>query len=697
MNQETGSSSTSVERNDSGTMSGADSSSDSHTKSLRSLSSSIVGALRLRRRFLIFPAVVLFLLALFTALGVSGSSTPLLSPNGGGEDSVIIGSPRSIRSDEWIVHTPFVISQVENDFPRYGDVGVGSHDMSILSDLPVLDWTSVFHPNLWAYYVLPINNAHAFDWWSVSAILLIGTYFFLLVLVRSLLWSILGAVFLYGSPFFHWWYTSMAFTSIGWLALASACLLTAVKISTWHRVVFALLGSYFIVCFALVIYPPWQIATAIAVAAITLGALWSRWREDLIPPRRIASTLAITGSAAIVPLLIFFVSRRPAFQAIAQTVYPGERVVAGGDLPWTQLFSGWFGLNYVTNGPGIRGVLFPNESEASSFLFLGIGLLVALPIVWRFLVPLGDRLRPVAIATVAVMVLFLTQMLVGLPSIVAKITLLSTVPERRTLVGLGFASLVLVVLVGSSLERLDLPRRARFFGGVALVGAMAVGVLGLSDNFRSVNAAVGTRLTVLAVFAALVPSALFFWRPRLAVALLAVFGLSISLSVNPLIRGLSQTRDSTLVNDIHKIESADEADGAWIGETYWIASLLTTAGVRNLSGVNLYPNVPAWEILDPDRNYEDVWNRYAQAIWSFDTESSSLSIRLVQMDMIEVRVNPCDPALDRFMVRHVVTPRKLTAACLLEPIQSVGPEGEQVFLYERLPVGVGPKDGWLVR
>jgi hypothetical protein len=194
-----------------------------------------------------------------------------------------------------------------------------------------------------------------------------------------------------------------------------------------------------------------------------------------------------------------------------------------------------------------------------------------------------------------------------------------------------------------------------------------------------------------------VPSALFFWRPRFAIAFLTVFGLSISLSVNPLIRGLSQTRNSTLVNDVREIESADGSDGAWIAETYFIASLLTTAGVRNLSGVNLYPNIPAWEILDPERKYENVWNRYAQAIWSFDTETSSSSIRLVQMDMIEVRINPCDPVLDRFMVRHIVTPRKLIATCLLEPSQSVGPEGEQVYLYERLPVGTGPSDGWSVR
>ena len=230
-----------------------------------------------RRRYLIFPAVVLIALLVFTALGISGSSSPLLAQNAGSSDTVIAGLPRTIRSDEWIVHTPLVISQVENGMPRYGDVGVGSHDMSVLSDLPVADWTRIFHPNHWAYGVLPIDNAYAFDWWSVAAILLLGTYAFLLAALGSLRWAIVGALLLYGSPFFHWWYTGSAFGSIGLMAFAGACLLLAVTSSGRRLVVFALLGSYFLACFALTIYPPFQIPAGIGVGIVTAGALWRRF------------------------------------------------------------------------------------------------------------------------------------------------------------------------------------------------------------------------------------------------------------------------------------------------------------------------------------------------------------------------------------------------------------------------------------
>jgi hypothetical protein len=581
--------------------------------------------------------------------------------------------------------------------PRYGDVGVGSHDMSVLSDLPVLSWTSVFHPNQWAYRILPIDNAFAFDWWSVAAILLIGTYVFLLVVVGSLRWSVVGALFLYGSPFFHWWYTSSVFTAIGWMAFASAFVLLAVTSVGRKRIVFALLAAYSLVCFALIIYPPWQIAAAIAVGVVCAGALWSRWREGAATVRSVIHTALIAGGTAAIPLTAFLVTRQPTMNAISNTVYPGARVVAGGELPWTQLFSSWFGLNYVTNGPELRGVLFPNESEASSFLFLGVALVVAVPFVWRFVVPLGDRLRGVIIASIAAMALFLTQMLVGLPSIVAKITLLSTVPERRALIGLGFVSMVLVVAVGSSLERLSVPTFARGLAGVAFVGAVTVGVAGLARDFQSATDAVGNKMILVALAVAVAAAGVYFWRPVASIAGLAAFGLLVSLSVNPLVDGMSQTRESSIVTTAKSIDSEQDGAGAWVGETYVIASLLTTAGVQNLSGVNLYPNVPAWELIDPDREYENAWNRYSQAVWAFDVSSKAPVVRLVQTDMVEVIINPCDPVLDKFNVRHLVTPRRMQGSCLSAPSEVVGPEGVPVFFYERSPIGIPSEEGWTVR
>jgi hypothetical protein len=342
-------------------------------------------------------------------------------------------------------------------------------------------------------------------------------------------------------------------------------------------------------------------------------------------------------------------------------------------------------------------VLFPNESEASSFLFLGVVLLLAVPLVWRFVAPAGVRLRGVLIASMVAMGLFLTQTLVGLPSIVAKVTFLSSVPERRTLIGLGFTSMVFVVALGASLERLVVPTLARRLAGIVVVAATAAGVMGLAQEFRSVTTAVGNKMIAVAVLVAVVTAALYFWRPLLSVCVLAAFGLLVSLPVNPLVNGLSQTRESAVVSRAKSINSEQNDAGAFLAETYAIASLLTTAGVQNLSGVNLYPNVPAWELIDPDHQYETAWNRYSQAVWSFDTASKAPVVRLVQEDTIEVTVNPCDPVLDKFNIRHIVTLRQMQVACLGAPVETSGPDGVAVYFYERTPVGTSSSEGWTVR
>lgn len=78
--------------------------------------------------------------------------------------------------------------------------------MAVLYDLPTRDWSMVFRPNLWGYAVLPLAQAFAFDWWTLSGVLLLGTYSLLIVTVWHARWSALGATALWASPFFHWWY-----------------------------------------------------------------------------------------------------------------------------------------------------------------------------------------------------------------------------------------------------------------------------------------------------------------------------------------------------------------------------------------------------------------------------------------------------------------------------------------------------------
>jgi len=174
---------------------------------------------------------------------------------------------------------------------------------------------------------------------------------------------------------------------------------------------------------------------------------------------------------------------------------------------------------------------------------------------------------------------------------------------------------------------------------------------------------------------------------------LVLFGLMVSLPVTPLVHGVSQVTDSELASEVRRLVAEGGPESTWVSESVTASGVLTAAGAANLSGINLYPNASAWQILDPSRSSESIWNRYAHTRWVFDGAVLEPRLSLVQNDVIAVRISPCAPELDRLNVRWIVTTRAIEGACL-RPMPSVrGPEGTPIRLYERLPGRSAPDGG----
>jgi len=632
------------------------------------------------------PCAIAVVVFFMTATGISGTSLPLLSKDGGGGDSVIVGTPRPVRSDEWLIRTPLLLAQKENGFPRFAEIGVGEHDMSVLADLPVADWPAFFKPHQWGFFALPIANGFAFEWWSSAAVLILGAYLFLLTVTRSLKWALVGSAAVYASPYFHWWYAPTTFAVPGWALVGAATFVLSMDEDrgTRSRVMLVLASAFAVVCFGLLLYPPWQIPILLAVGIMTVGTLWTRSGSGVRAARRmVATSLGVVGTA-LVPLIAYWLSRRGVFEAIASTVYPGSRASAGGGLPVVNLSSSWFGWTFVRNERAFPTTVYPNVSEASSFFPVGVMLVVALPLVWRFVAPIGGRLRGPIIGCLAAMALLLVHAFVGLPSLLARLTGLSTVPVGRSIVGLGIASLVLLVIVGLVVERASIPVRARILAGAVLVVVTVTSVITVLQQVHEAGSPLSWRGALIALLAAFTCSAAYFWRPFLAVLGLVLFGLTVSLPANPLVRGVSQVTDSELASEVHRLMAEGGPESIWMSESITASGVITAAGAANLSGINLYPNSSAWEILDPSRSSEPIWNRYAHTRWTFDGSALQPRLTLVQSDVIAIRVSPCATELDRLNVRWIVTAREIDGACL-RPMPSVrGPEGTLLRVYERI-------------
>ena len=79
--------------------------------------------------------------------------------------------------------------------------------------------------------------------------------------------------------------------------------------------------------------------------------------------------------------------------------------------------------------------------------------------------------------------------------------------------------------------------------------------------------------------------------------------------VNPIQKGIAPIQDSYLLNIVKKIN--DIKPGLWLAEMgFPIPNSLIAKGVATFNSMNIYPNLDAFEKLDPDKKYIDIYNRY---------------------------------------------------------------------------------------
>ena len=637
---------------------------------------------RSRRAAWALPIVVAVAVVVLTALGVSGSSIGQMSTAPDAESSVIVGSPRAIRTDEWVVRTPLVLGQVERGFGVDAPVGVGEHDMSVLYDLPTTSWSTLFRPQLWGYFVLPAANGLAFEWWTIAAILVLGAYALVLALVRDWRWATVGAIALYASPFWHWWYLPGVLATTGWMLAGAAALLTAFSAKGRARWWLAAGGAGAFTCAAFLFYPPFQIVLGLVVGSVVLGVVIARLRSGELGWRDIVGPIAIVVAVPALVFGAFVVQHGDVFRALADAAYPGRRVVDGGDGPSELLGSGWYGWAYVRDPDRMRGLVLANESEASSFLFLGLAAFLALP----FLAGRGSRAlrrwRWVLGLLGAALAVLSLHLLVGLPSIITRLTLLSRVPSRRVLIGLGVGSMLALVVIGVIVERTTLSRARRIGIALAVSIPVALAALVVGLRLRDAGAHVGTTGIVATVVVAGVIGIVYALRPLAGATLLAAIGLVLSMGANPLMRGIEPVRPAALLDAIHAAEAV-APDSTWLSSRVDVTVVLTADGRPVLSGVNLYPNAAAWRVLDPSGGSEEIWNRYSNTLWVFDSAVTSPRFELLGDDLIRVTLAPCAPELAALGVGLLVSDAPLEGACLERLGTAPAPRGGTVTLARR--------------
>ena len=97
---------------------------------------SMRGWLTAHWRMIGFPIAVLVLLVLLVGANLNGSSLGVIATKSQLENSLIAGTPRDLRSDEFMVNTPLQVGQVESGFPTTKWVGLTDTQIAAGSTAP---------------------------------------------------------------------------------------------------------------------------------------------------------------------------------------------------------------------------------------------------------------------------------------------------------------------------------------------------------------------------------------------------------------------------------------------------------------------------------------------------------------------------------------------------------------------------------
>ena len=696
------------------------------------------------RRLLVFSLILFSVLVCFRINYSSIGQWKDAAPGKGDKDeSLLLGTPRGIRSDEWCVVTPFMLAQANHSpsFPAENE-NLGSGKVPLLMSLPVKHFSTVFRPQNWGFFLFGFERGYSFYWNMKVFGLLLSFFLLLMLLTRNRFWlSLFGSLWLFFSSFMQWWFSappmppemiasaSLAFLGIVYLFFSSKRKLVPLG---------ALVLLFASVNFALFFYPPFQIPLGYLFAFLFIGYLAKNFRKENLRKFLKLKIIFLILFVAVFSLVIgkFYLDARETIQIVRSTSYPGVRVLTGGEMSVAKMFSGFFFMFMgEKNYPAFLGVV-ENICETSSFVLFFPLLLVLLIWNWLRVCPespysaansenrlqifqnsskyfryfssffkifarflkfsrrkrnFGQTLKKTDFVqlSLGLYAIFISSwMLFGFPKAVAKVTFLNLVSASRSLIGLGAASIIWTVayLGAKNDENRDAGKSFFHFANLALF-AIFLGLMvwyGFALRKATDNFFAAWQVWVVGLWVATL--ALLTLRKKTVwfFALLIPLLLFANAGVNPVVAGLNSIRGK----DIYKFareKKKENPDARWIffGKLP-VDNILEAAGVNIINGTKYSPDLPLMEKLDPEKKFVSVYNRYAYVKFYSSSDKETISFNLEKTDKYSVSADPCSRAIKDIGVDFAAIQgdvKKYNLDCL-DPVSENSLNRTRIFKYK---------------
>lgn len=604
-------------------------------------------------RWLAALIVFAILVALQIHMSNAGSYSYRFTADPSVEQSVLLGTPRVIRTDEYSVQLPYYFSQYYNDFKQIShQMSVGGQDMIVGYNSPVWSPTLIGKPFTWGY--LLFGNTYGLSWYFCSKTILmfmVGLEMFMILCRRRYL-SLFGAFILTFAPGMQWWFSPHFYDVIFW-----ACTLFVVgywffRLQGWKKWAMTLLAVCSLTGFVLALFPSLQVPCGILMLCLMCACLW-RDRDKLVWKwSNLANILAVLAGVGAVLGPALWQMREP-IRLLMETEYPGSRVSTGGSArkaAW-MYFINPVSLFQVLDEPNLL-----NNSEISSYTHFGVACFLFYPYLWWQLRKQKNRQRAIGD------VLWLALLIEGLflyfeiPEWLAKATLLSMCNRMQTVYGLS-ATIFTVWTI-------HMVRQTGF--GWKKTAGLAVCVIYAVMAESTAHAMVYPNYIDIAngpllLYAIPLILAAAFWLiftewNQLFLCLMICWTAFGGCMVNPIMQGTASVTDYKLLETVHE-QVAKNPDAWWLTTiTDQTQGLLMANGAKVINGVNFYPDYEKWKLIDPQLKEKKVENRYAHIEVNL-TSNKKTTMDLVRgQDLIHVELAADD--LKKLGVTYIVGNRK---------------------------------------
>ena len=559
-----------------------------------------------------------------------------------GNALTIFGESRGIRSDEWLVTTPFILSQEHDRFNVVNEnLNIGNNDMNLFH-APVLDATigvKIYH---WGYFLL--GNEIGFSWsWVLRVIVMFMIYFeFGMMLTKKDKWlSLVFAVWLSFSPAVVWWSILDTISFAMAIIVLFNAYVSNKDLSISKKILIAYAMIVAIYWFAYQLYPAWQVPLVYLILVFIIID-FIKYRKNLQKKDYIIMSITILLTIAV--LGFFIITSWDGISDIMSNIYPGGREETGGDYDFSRL------TNYYTNFFTPYSYEYPNPCEISAFIYPSLAVIaVSIYLIIKAIKNkkikenLKNKDNWYIYGVAIVIMIFLAWMLFVWPNLLRKITLLYFSPTKRTETIFQFACVILTMLVAKKIfdkkEKIIHPV-------IALIISLIISILTYFLAQKSLYAETFTtfKLSVLIPIIFLMNYTFLSSNRQAFGFVMIIISFLAGAYVNPVTIGIDSITNTEIAQKAVNIAN-ENPEGIWIGGSQINAQYLVANGIKVLNGINEYPNYDWIDIVDPNHEYEEVWNRYAHILIILDDKTyfellttDVYSLHITYQDLKEMNV-----------------------------------------------------------